>query len=241
MISEAPRKEAMKTIGMLGGMSWESTVTYYRLVNEGVKAKLGGLSSAQIALYSVDFAPMEKLQHQGDWAGAGDILVRAAQSVEAAGADFLLICTNTMHLVADAVEAAVHIPLLHIADATGEALVAEGIEKVGLLGTAFTMEQDFYRGRLESKFGLEVVIPGEVDRRKVHEVIYQELCLGVVSESSRSAYGEIIDRLVASGAQGVILGCTEIGLLVSRDHTSVPLFDTTALHAAKAVETALAD
>ena len=229
----------MKTIGLLGGMSWESTLTYYRAVNEGVKARLGGLHSAKIVLYSVDFDPIEKLQHKGDWAATGDMLARAARRIEAGGADFLLICTNTMHKVADVVAAAVDIPLLHIADATGEALRQAGIRRVGLLGTAFTMEQDFYKGRLAENFGLEVLVPGEDDRRRVHDVIYKELCLGTVNPESRRAFIDIADRLAARGAEGVILGCTEIGLLIRQADTAVPLYDTTMIHAQRAVDMAL--
>lgn len=229
----------MKTIGLIGGMSWESTVGYYRAINEGVKKALGGLHSAQIVLHSVDFEPIEKLQHQGDWDGTAEILVNAAQSVEAGGAGFLLICTNTMHKVAPQVEAAVDIPLLHVADATGEALVRAGVKRVGLLGTAFTMEQDFYRGRLEDKYGLEVVIPDEGDRQTVHRVIYDELCLGRIIDDSRDKYLTVIGRLAAKGAEAVILGCTEIGMLVDQKNVSLPVYDTTAIHAARAVEEAI--
>lgn len=229
----------MKTIGLLGGMSWESTLTYYRAINEGVKRRLGGLHSGKIVLYSVDFDPIEKLQHQGDWTGTGDILCDAARRIEAGGADFLMICTNTMHKVAGQVTGAVNIPLLHIADATGEALRKAGLQRVGLLGTAFTMEQDFYKGRLMEKFGLEVLIPPEKDRRRVHDVIYKELCLGEINPQSRQAYVEIVDRLAGQGAQGVILGCTEIGLLIRQADTSVPLYDTTFIHAERAVDLAL--
>ena len=229
----------MKTIGLLGGMSWESTLTYYRAVNEGVKQRLGGLHSAKIVLYSVDFDPIEKLQHSGDWDGTAEILSDAARRIEAGGADFLLICTNTMHKVADRVAAAVKIPLLHIADATGEVLRKAGIQRVGLLGTAFTMEQDFYKGRLAEQYGLDVLIPDETDRRRVHEVIYKELCLGEIRPDSRQAFVEIVGRLAAQGAQGVILGCTEIGLLIRQTDTAVPLYDTTFIHAQRAVEMAL--
>jgi aspartate racemase len=229
----------MKTIGLLGGMSWESTLGYYRAINEGVRHALGGLHSAEIAMYSVDFEPLEKLQHAGDWEGTAGILSAAATRVEAAGADFLLLCTNTMHKVAQSVEAAVRIPLLHIADATAEVLVSHGISSVGLLGTAFTMEQDFYKGRLTSNFGLDVLVPDEQDRYLVHRVIYQELCLGKIEARSRAEYLRIIDTLAAAGAQGIILGCTEIGLLVNQADTQVRLYDTTAIHAAKAVEYAL--
>lgn len=230
----------MKTIGLIGGMSWESTQGYYRIINEGVKRELGGLHSAQIALYSVDFEPIEQLQHQGDWDGTAEILCQAAQSVAAAGADFLLICTNTMHRVAPQVEAAINIPLLHIADATAEQLLAAGVQTVGLLGTAFTMEQAFYKGRLADHYGLEVVVPNTEDRALVHRVIYQELCLGQVEAASKAEYLRIIDALVEQGAEAVILGCTEIGMLVDQSDTAVKLFDTTAIHAEAAVSRALA-
>jgi len=231
----------MKTIGLLGGMSWESTQSYYRAINEGVSKALGGLHSAQIALFSVDFAPLETLQHAGDWQAVARVLCEAAQAVEAAGADFLLICTNTMHRVAGEIQASVAIPLLHIADATAEDLLANGIGKVGLLGTAFTMEQDFYKGRLGDKYGLEVLVPNRADRALVHRVIYEELCLGKILDSSRREFLRIVDQLAVEGAQAVILGCTEIGLMLSQDDTPVTLFDTTAIHARKAVEYALAD
>lgn len=229
----------MKTIGLLGGMSWESTVGYYRALNEGVKEALGGLHSAEIVLYSLDFDPLEKLQHQGDWDGAAAVLARGARRVQDAGADFLLIATNTMHRVAPQVARAVDIPLLHIADATAEALVADGVRRAGLLGTAFTMEQDFYSGRLHEYCGLDVLVPGHDDRRLVHEVIYHELCLGRVREASRREYLRVIDDLAAAGAEAVILGCTEIGMLVDQADTPVALYDTTAIHARKAVERAL--
>ena len=230
----------MKTIGLIGGMSWENTQGYYRIINEGVKRELGGLHSAQIALYSVDFEPIEQLQHRGDWDGTAEILCRAAQSVAAAGADFLLICTNTMHRVAPQVEAAINIPLLHIADATAEQLLAAGVQTVGLLGTAFTMEQAFYKGRLAEHYGLEVIVPNAEDRALVHRVIYQELCLGQVEAASKAEYLRIIDALVEQGAEAVILGCTEIGMLVGQSDTAVKLFDTTAIHAEAAVSRALA-
>ncbi|WP_299980569.1 aspartate/glutamate racemase family protein [Desulfobacula sp.] len=229
----------MKTIGLLGGMSWESTVSYYRAINEGVKNALGGLHSARIALYSVDFDPIEKLQHEGDWKGTAKILSEAALSVQSAGADFLVICTNTMHKVAPQIENTIDIPLLHIADATAEALVDNGIKKVGLLGTAFTMEQDFYKGRLIQKYGLNVLVPNEEDREVVHKIIYQELCLGKVGADSKTTYLHIIDSLANQGVEAVILGCTEIGMLVNQSDTNVKLFDTTAIHAEKAVEYAI--
>ena len=230
----------MKTIGLLGGMSWESTADYYRSINQGVKNTLGGLHSAKIILHSVDFDPIEKMQHQGDWPGTAKVLSGAALSVQAAGADFLLICTNTMHKVASDIEEAIDIPLLHIADATAEVLTKQGIKTVGLLGTAFTMEQDFYKGRLSNKYGLEVLTPNQEDRKSVHEIIYKELCLGEIKPSSRLEYLRIIDSLAAQGAEAVILGCTEIGMLVNQTDTSVKLFDTTAIHAQAAVELAMA-
>jgi amino-acid racemase len=225
----------MKTIGLLGGMSWESTLGYYRAINEGVKMVLGGLHSAKIAMYSVDFGPIERLQHQGDWEGTAKILIDAAQHVQAAGADFLLICTNTMHKVAERIEEAIDIPLLHIADATAEVLVEEGIRTVGLLGTTFTMEQEFYTGRLADNFGLRVLVPDKGDRQVVHRVIYEELCVGNIESDSRAEYVRIIESLSAEGAEAVILGCTEIGMLINQTDTTVRLFDTTAIHAAKAV------
>ncbi|WP_111413080.1 aspartate/glutamate racemase family protein [Billgrantia lactosivorans] len=231
----------MKTIGLLGGMSWESTVSYYRALNEGVKTALGGLHSAKLCLYSVDFAEIERLQHAGDWDATAEILCRAARRVEAGGADFLLIGTNTMHKVAPQVAEAVSIPLLHIADATAQRLATDGIRRVGLLGTRFTMEQDFYKGRIAEGFGIEVLVPDEAQRDLVHEVIYTELCLGQVKETSRQRYLEIIASLRERGAEAVILGCTEIALLVQQRHTEVPLYDTTAIHAEEAVKWALED
>jgi len=224
---------------MIGGMSWESTVSYYKALNEGVKQNLGGLHSAKIALVSVDFAEIERLQHIGEWGKTADILSDAAVSVEAAGADFFMICTNTMHKVADELSAKVSIPLLHIADATAQKLVSDGVKKVGLLGTQFTMEQDFYRGRLTDKFGIEVVIPDSTQRASVHRIIYEELCQGLVKADSREAYLAIIQELQTQGAEAVILGCTEIALLVSQQDTNVPLYDTTEIHAKAAVELAL--
>ena len=229
----------MKTIGLLGGMSWESTMSYYRLINEATKEKLGGLHSAKVCLYSVDFAEIEKYQHKGEWDKTAKILVKAAQGVEKGGADFVLICTNTMHLVAPQVQAGINIPLLHIADATAEEIKKAGIKKIGLFGTAFTMEEDFYKGRLEKEHDLEVIIPDEADRKIIHQVIYDELCLGKIDDISRNEYLRIIDSLVKQGAEGVILGCTEIALLVGPKDTAVKLFDTTEIHAIKAVEMAL--
>jgi len=226
----------MKTIGLLGGMSWESTVAYYRALNEGVKERLGGLHSAKIALQSVDFGPIEELMQKGAWDKIAMALSQAAQNVEAAGADFLLIGTNTMHTVYAQIEAALNIPLIHIADATAEVLKKEGIERVGLLGTAFTMEQDFYKGRLTENYGLEVLVPNRKDREIVHNVIFNELCLGKIEAASRIEYQRIIEWFAGQGANAVILGCTEIGLLVNQADTRMTLLDTVAIHAAKAVE-----
>lgn len=229
----------MKTLGLIGGMSWESTLQYYRLINETVKQRLGGLHSAPLVLYSVDFDEIATLQREQRWDEAGTKLAHAARALEAAGAELLVLCTNTMHKVADTIRAATKIPLLHIADCTGDALRAAGLTRVGLLATRFTMEQDFYRDRLESRHGLELLLPSPADRDAVHRIIYEELCLGVVREDSRAIYRQIIAGLVAQGAQGIILGCTEIGLLVDADDASVPLFDTTVLHATRAVDEAL--
>lgn len=228
----------MRTLGLLGGMSWESTLPYYRIINERVRERLGGLHSAKLVLYSVDFAEIEQLQHVGDWDTAGDALARAAQALERAGAEALVICTNTMHRVLEAIEAAIGIPVLHIADATARLVRAQGVGKVGLLGTRFTMEQDFYRGRLERNM-LDVLVPDAEERADVHRIIYDELCQGVVREASRTRLQHIMRALVANGAQGVILGCTEIGLLVGAEDTSVPVFDTTRIHAEYAADWAL--
>ena len=229
----------MKTIGLLGGMSWESTVSYYRAINQGVKAALGGLHSAQVAMYSVDFDPIEKLQHEGNWDDMAQLLLEAALGVQSAGADFLLICTNTMHKVAPQIEAAIDIPLLHIADAIADALAQQGINKAGLLGTAFTMEQDFYKDRLARNHGLDVLIPNQDDRDIVHRVIYQELCLGKIEPRSQTEYVRIMNGLSDRGAEAIILGCTEIGLLVKQTDTDIPLFDSATIHAEKAVAYAL--
>lgn len=229
----------MKTIGLLGGMSWESSLEYYRLINEGVKARLGGLHSARCLLWSFDFAEIEALQMAGDWDGAAREMVAAAQALERGGAEGIVICTNTMHRLVPEVEAAVPIPILHIADATARHILNDGRQTVGLLGTRFTMEQDFYRGRLEARFGLGVLTPDAPDRQIIHDVIYQELCLGDVRDSSRREYLRIIDDLAGRGAEAVILGCTEITLLVQPEHTTIPLYDTTRLHARAAVEWAL--
>lgn len=229
----------MKTIGMLGGMSWESTASYYKAINEGVKAELGGLSSAKICLYSVNFEEIEKLQHQGRWNETALILTQAAKAVEAGGADFLIICTNTMHKVASEIEAEISIPILHIADATAKKLVSDGVKKVGLLGTRFTMEQDFYKSRLTNKFEIDVIVPSAESRAIVHNVIYDELCKGIISAESRVKYLNIINELYKSGAEAVILGCTEIALLIQQQHTDIPLYDTTEIHAFEAVQLAL--
>jgi aspartate racemase len=220
-------------------MSWESTVPYYRQVNETVKQHLGGLHSAKVVMYSVDFHEIERLQHAGDWDAAGVMLANAARSLQAAGADFLVLCTNTMHKVAPAIEAAVSIPLFHIADPTAEEIKHAGYKKIGLLGTGFTMEQAFYKERLRERHGLDVIVPSQPERDIVHRVIYDELCLGRIVGESRDAYRRIIAGLVEQGAQAVILGCTEISLLVTQQDAAVPLFDTTAIHARKAAELAL--
>ena len=230
----------MKTIGLLGGMSWESTVPYYRTVNRVVGARLGGLHSARVVLFSVDFHEIEQLQHADRWTEAGEVLAAAARSLERAGADFLVLCTNTMHRVAPEITRACALPLLHIADATAERIQAAGVRRVGLLGTRFTMEQDFYRGRLERGHGLHVLVPPPEDREIVHRVIYDELCRGIVREESRSEYRRIVAGLVRAGADGVILGCTEITLLFGPEDASVPLFDTTEIHAEAAAALALA-
>ena len=231
----------MKTIGLIGGMSWESSLVYYRLINEAVRARLGGLHSAKCIMYSVDFAEIEPLQHQGRWDEAAEKMIEAARHVEDGGADLIVLCTNTMHKTADAMEKHVAVPLLHIADATAERVRTERLSKVGLLGTRFTMEDDFYKGRLIDKHGLEVAIPPEDEREVVHQIIYDELCLGQIKGASRQRYREIMANLVRQGAQCVILGCTEIGLLVGPDDSAVPVFDTTRIHAEAAVEHALHD
>ena len=230
----------MKVIGLIGGLSWESSAEYYRLINEEVRQRLGGSHSARIVLVSLDFQELHDLQHQDRWEEAASIMVDAARRVERGGADLLLICSNTMHRMADRVASAVSIPLLHIADATAGAIQAAGVKRVGLLGTRFTMEHDFYKGLLTDRYGLEVIIPDEADRAAVHDVIYHELVIGDVRPESRTAYREIIQRLVSQGAKGIILGCTEIPLLVKPEDAAVPLFDTTALHAHVAVDRALA-
>lgn len=230
----------MKTIGLIGGMSWESTVPYYRQINVRVKERLGGLHSAKVILYSVDFHDIEEMQRSGDWEAAGSMLAQAARSLEVAGADFLVLCTNTMHKVASAIEHAASIPLLHIADPTAKQIKDAGHVAVGLLGTRFTMEQSFYRERLEQQ-GLRVIVPSTEERETVHSIIYEELCLGKVLPESRTAYRTIMDNLARQGAQAIILGCTEISLLVQPEDAMVPLFDTTAIHARAAADEALRD
>ncbi len=229
----------MKTIGLIGGMSWESSAEYYRLINQQVKARLGGLHSAKILMFSLDFAEIEKLQSQGQWDQAGEILIDAAQRLEKGGADFLLLCTNTMHKLAGDIQQNISLPLLHIADATAQEIKKTTIKKIGLLGTKFTMEQDFYKGRLKDQFGFEVLIPDAPDRQMVHDIIYRELCLGTIQSASKEKYKKIIHNLVNRGVEGVILGCTEISLLINQKDSSVPLFDTTKIHAAAAVDKAL--
>jgi aspartate racemase len=229
----------VKTIGLLGGMSWQSTVPYYQTINRVIGERLGGLHSARIVLHSVDFHEIEQLQHADRWPEAGQILAGAARSLEGAGADFLVLCTNTMHRVASQIEDAVTIPLLHIADATAGRIKAAGLHRVGLLGTRFTMEQEFYRGRLEAQHGLDVLVPPEDDREAVHRIIYEELCRGRVLESSREQYQDVVSALVRRAAEGVILGCTEIGLLLRPSDAAVPLFDTAAIHAEAAADYAL--
>ncbi len=230
----------MKTIGMIGGMSWESSLEYYRIINETVKARLGSLHSAKSLMLSFDFEEIEKLQQTENWDEATRMMVQAGQQLERGGADFVIICTNTMHKMAEEVQAAISIPLLHIADATAAAIQARGLNKIGLLGTNFTMEEDFYKGRLAAKFGLEVMVPERPDRQIVHDIIYDELCLGITKADSRAQYRQIMAELAAAGAEGIILGCTEIGLLVKQEDSVVPLFDTTVVHAEAAVAYALA-
>jgi len=226
----------MKTIGLIGGMSWESTIPYYRLINEGIKQRLGGLHSASLLLHSVDFHEIEACQASGEWDKAGDILAQAALGLERAGAQGILLCTNTMHKVASHIETRCSLPFLHIADATGRAIAATGMQRVALLGTRYTMEQDFYRGRLETQFGIESIVPDEADRARINQIIFEELCLGTFSDASRHYYLSVIDKLAKQGAQGVIFGCTEIGLLVPAEESPIPVFDTTAIHAVDAVE-----
>lgn len=229
----------MKTIGLIGGMSWESSIEYYRIINQEVRHKLGGLHSAKSVMVSVDFAEIETFQHQGEWERAAAILIAAAQNVEKGGADFVLICTNTMHKLAEEVQKHIQIPLFHIADATAQRIQSQNLEKVGLLGTKFTMEEGFYKDRLTEQYGLQVIIPTQAEREVVHRIIYEELCLGQIIEASQEEYIRIMNHMVERGAEGVILGCTEISLLVGQADSKVPLFDTTLIHAVAAVEYAL--
>lgn len=229
----------MKTIGLIGGLSWESSAEYYRLINEGIRENLGGLHSAKNLMYTFDFAEIEALQNKGEWEKATELMITTAQKLENGKADFILICSNTMHKMAADVEKNISIPLLHIADGTAERILAHGIKKVGLLGTAFTMEQDFYKGRLQDKYSIDVIIPEKKDRQIIHDVIYNELCVGKVKPSSRKEYVRIIKQLAREGAEAIILGCTEITLLIKEKDSSIPVFDTTAIHAQAAVEYAL--
>ncbi|WP_273266084.1 aspartate/glutamate racemase family protein [Flexistipes sinusarabici] len=229
----------MKTIGLLGGMSWESTLSYYKAINEGVKKELGGFHSAKIVLYSVDFAEIEEFQNTGQWDKAGNLLAEAAKGVQCAGADFLLLCTNTMHNVVSQIEENIDIPVLHIADATAEELLRNDVKKAGLLGTKFTMEQDFYKNRIREKFGIEVIIPGEDERNAVNDIIYDELCQGIKNYTSEEKILEIIKSLREDGADAVILGCTEIPMIIGQEDTDIPLYDTTLIHADAAVKKAL--
>ncbi len=229
----------MKTIGLIGGMSWESSLLYYQIINQRVKEKLGGHHSAKSLMYSVDFQEIKTLQHQGKWDEATKIMIDSAQKLESGGADLIIICTNTMHKMAKEVEESISIPLLHIADSTANKIVKDGIKKVALLGTSFTMEQDFYKGRLIERFGLDVIVPNEKERMIIHDIIYQELCLGIINEESKQSYLKIINSLSQQGAEALILGCTEITLLISQDNCSIPVYDTTRLHAECAVDFAL--
>jgi aspartate racemase len=229
----------MKTIGLIGGMSWESSLLYYQIINQRVKEKLGGHHSAKSLMYSVDFQEIKTLQHQGKWDEATKIMIDSAHKLESGGADLIVICTNTMHKMAKEVEESVSIPLLHIADSTANEIVKDGITKVALLGTAFTMEQDFYKGRLIERFGLDVIVPNETERMIIHDIIYQELCLGIIKEESKQSYLKIINSLSKQGAEAIILGCTEITLLISQENCSIPVYDTTRLHAEYAVDFAL--
>lgn len=226
-------------MGLIGGMSWESSLEYYRIINQTVKQKLGGLHSAKCIMYSVDFDEVEKLQHQAKWKEATALMIDAAQKIERAGAEFVLICTNTMHKMAEDVQKSIQIPLLHIADVTAENIKGQGLKKVGLLGTKFTMEEDFYRGRLEEKHGIEVIIPDEEERQIIHNILYDELCLGEIKKTSKEKFKKIMDHLAVRGAEGIILGCTEIPLIVHQKDYGIPLFDTTAIHAKAAVSFAL--
>lgn len=226
----------MKVIGLIGGMSWESSLEYYRIVNEKAKKILGGLSSCKCLMYSVNFAEIEILQHQGEWEKLNELMVGAAINLHKGGADVIVLCTNTMHLCSEAIINSVPIPFIHIADATGEKIAAKKLKKIGLLGTKFTMEKDFYKGILKDKYEIETIVPNENDRKQIHRIIYEELVLGKINKESREIYKEIIKRLQNSGAEGVILGCTEIPLLISQDDVDIPTFDTTTIHAEKAVE-----
>lgn len=229
----------MKTIGLIGGMSWESSLEYYRIINETVKEKLGGFHSAKCLMYSVDFEEVEKLQRHGKWDEATALMIDAAQRVKKGGADFVVICTNTMHKMAEEVQSSINIPLLHLADVTAERIKAQGLKKVGLLGTKFTMEEDFYKGRLIKKHGLEVMIPDDEEREVINNILYNELCMGEIKKISKDKFKKIIDNLVLKGAEGIILGCTEIPLLIDKEDYEIPLFDTTRIHAEEAVEYAL--
>ena len=228
----------MQTIGLIGGMSWESSLEYYRLINQFVKEKLGGMHSAQSLLYSVDFEPIQQLQHKNEWEKLTEMMIGAAKQLEKGGADFIVICTNTMHKMAEDVEANISLPLIHIADATAEAIKFQNLKKIALLGTRFTMEQDFYKKRLANRHHLEVIVPGNEEMDIVHKIIYQELCMGQIKADSKLAYQNIINNLQLNGAEGVILGCTEIPMLIKQEDVSIPLFNTTAIHAKKAVEQA---
>lgn len=230
----------MKTIGLIGGMSWESSLEYYKIINETVKSKLGDLHSAKSIMYSVDFEEIELLQHQGKWKELAGIMVAAAKALKSAGADFIVICTNTMHKMAEDIEKEAGIKVLHIAEVTGEKIIEKGLKKVGLLGTKFTMEQDFYKKVLKDKFNIDVIIPDEADRETVHKIIYEELCKGILKDTSREKYKQIISKLQAKGAEGVVLGCTEIPLLIKQKDVSIPVFDTTTIHGVSAVEFAIA-
>ncbi len=229
----------MKTIGLIGGLSWESSIEYYRIINESVREKLSGLHSAKSLMYSFDFEEVEKLQHQGEWDKATQLMVDAAQRVEKGGADFIIICSNTMHKMAEEVQKSIGIPLLHITDATAERIKIQGFRRIGLIATKFTMEQDFYKGRLEQKYNFEVVIPNQEERQIIHDVIYNELCLGEIKQSSKDEYKRIIGNLITKGAEAIILGCTEITLLIQQEDSEIPLFDSTAIHAASAVQYAI--
>lgn len=230
----------MKTIGLIGGMSWESTASYYRIVNEEIRRRLGGFTSAKCILYSVDFGEIEQMQTSGDWEASGALLNRAAKSLEAAGADFFIVCTNTMHKVADLITRDVHIPFLHIADMTADAIIEKGIRSVGLLGTKYTMSDNFYSSRLEER-GLEVIVPSASDQEIVNRIVYEELCAGVIKDSSRQEFKRVIASLIDKGIEGVVLGCTEIGLLISPDDVTIPVFDTAEIHALRTVDYALGD